>query len=112
MYFKVALLFLFGIIISGCSFTNKPTPKPQVVENNATQQPIEDNTTIIPIEKPKKVLKKRDKYNLKPEPFSLESNENDPELLGPQSTLGGLSKAEEEDSKKSIKSKEPKEEKL
>jgi hypothetical protein len=26
-------------------------------------------------------------YSLKPEPYSLESNENDPELLGPQSTI-------------------------
>jgi len=26
-------------------------------------------------------------YHLKPEPYSLDSNERDPELLGPQSTL-------------------------
>ena len=26
-------------------------------------------------------------YSLKPEPYSLESNEHDPELLGPQSTI-------------------------
>ncbi len=26
-------------------------------------------------------------YQLKPEPYSLDSNEHDPELLGPQSTL-------------------------
>jgi hypothetical protein len=28
-----------------------------------------------------------DHYSLKPEPYSLESNEHDPELLGPQSTI-------------------------
>jgi spore germination protein YaaH len=31
--------------------------------------------------------RKKKKTTLKPEPFSLESHQNDPELLGPQSTL-------------------------
>ena len=123
MYFKVALLFIFSILISGCSFNSMLRPKAPKVENNATQQPVEDNTTIITLEEPKIVEKKKDKYNLKPEPFSLESNEDDPELLGPQSTLdGGLSKTKddeikEKENKKPIKSakddtKEAKEEKI
>ena len=97
MYFKVALLFIFSIIISGCSFINKPTPKNSIVENNVTEQ-IEDNSTIIVVPKSKVIATKKNKYNLKPEPFSLESNEDDPELLGPQTTLdNGLSKAESEE---------------
>ena len=30
---------------------------------------------------------KEDNYKIKPEPYSLEKNERDPELLGPQSTI-------------------------
>jgi len=121
MYFKVALLFIFSIVISGCSFTSMLKPKAPKVENNVTK-PIDDNSTIIPLDN-SKVVEKSNKYNLKPEPFSLESNEDDPELLGPQTTLeGGLSKLEkeedtQEESKKPIKNakddtKETKEEKL
>ena len=86
MYFKVALIFVLGIFFSGCSFTNTPKPKEPKLENNITTI-IDDNSTIIPIKKNKIIEKKENRYNLKPEPFSLENNENDPELLGPQSTL-------------------------
>ena len=107
MYFRVVLLFIFSIIISGCSFTNKPTPKNPLVENNVTK-PIEDNSTIIAVPE-SKVVTKKNKYNLKPEPFSLESNEDDPELLGPQSTLdGGLTKVKNEEDEVENLDKEPK----
>jgi len=103
MYSKVALLIIVTLIFSGCSTTNKPTPKAPTNEQNITQIVVEDNSTVISIDNtpPKKVRKKRvtkDKYNLKPEPFSLESNEDDPELLGPQTTLDrGLEREEVEE---------------
>jgi len=105
MNYKVALIFIVGIIFSGCSFISKPEPKPQD-KNITVVTEIEDNTTqIIPIQEDKIKETKRDKYNFKPEPFSLESNENDPELLGPQTTLdGGLIK-KDEDSKELNKDK-------
>ena len=45
--------------------------------------------------------KKPTKTKLKPEPFSLESNEEDPELLGPQSTIDNPLSRDEERSKES-----------
>jgi len=82
MYFKVALYFVLAFIFSGCSnFFSLNPPKP-VKEKNVTQ---EFNTTIIPIEENN--ITEKNRYNLKPEPFSLKSNEQDPELLGPQTTL-------------------------
>jgi len=37
------------------------------------------------------------RHDLKPEPYSLDSNESDPELLGPQSTLKNNPLAKKED---------------
>lgn len=90
MYFKVASIAVAGIFLSGCSATSNPEPKKpdvkvvEVVENNVTTvapEPVveHDNTPHVSSEEKK--------YKLKPEPFSLESNEDDPELLGPQSTI-------------------------
>ena len=99
MYFKVALLTLIALIVSGCSAANSPKPKANnqaeenitVVEEIAPTPEKETSTEIIIPVKESKVVEKsskaRDKYNLKPEPFSLDSNEDDPELLGPQTTL-------------------------
>ena len=90
MYSKVALVSLIAFIISGCSTTKPVKPKEPIKE------PIYENNLTISYEKPQIIVlgeeevvkpKKKKNYNLKPEPFSLESNEDDPELLGPQSTL-------------------------
>jgi len=86
MYFKVALIFIISIFISGCSFTKMLRPKAPATKENNTTKAMEDNSTIIPLTD-NKIVETKDKYNLKPEPFSLESNEDDPELLGPQSTI-------------------------
>ncbi len=87
MYFKVASVVIVSLFLSGCSLFSKPKPpkKPEievVEEINAT---IENNSVkSTGYSKPKRV---KEKYNLKPEPFSLKSNEEDPELLGPQTTI-------------------------
>ena len=98
MYVKVASIAAV-LLFTGCSFTSKPKP-PKVPEHNNSVQVVEEiNVTqesqaVVVNEKPK--VPKKDKYNLKPEPFSLKSNENDPELLGPQTTIdSGLVKKEE-----------------
>jgi hypothetical protein len=113
MYFKVAFIFIVAAFFSGCSFTNALKPKAPNVENNFTAI-ADDNSTIIPLEESKIEEKKQNKYNLKPEPFSLENNEEDPELLGPQTTLTrGLEKDENEpkESKKTTKNATTKKEK-
>jgi len=39
------------------------------------------------VKKSKKRVKKRRAHKIAPEPYSIEKNEADPELLGPQTTL-------------------------
>jgi len=92
MYLKVATLIVGAVFISGCSMFNKPKPKnPNVIVVEEIDMTKEASSAI---EEPGGVIddtsaksKAESKYHLKPEPFSLESNENDPELLGPQSTV-------------------------
>ena len=87
MYFKVASVLFLSVFLSGCSMFSDPKPKkPDVkvveeVENNVT---VESNTSTYDVQPHRTV---EEKYKLKPEPFSLKSNENDPELLGPQTTI-------------------------
>jgi len=108
MYFKVALIVGTIVLFSGCS--NPFGPKPSNPKNNKNlgvevveevsqesratthrqkvktvqETPVKENSKV----KTKTKTKSKVKQKLKPEPFSLESNEDDPELLGPQSTLG------------------------
>ena len=87
MYFKVASVLFLSVFLSGCSMFSDPKPKkPDIkvveeVENNVT---AESNTSTYDTQSLRTV---EEKYKLKPEPFSLKSNENDPELLGPQTTI-------------------------
>ncbi len=94
MYFKVALVVTSLFLMSGCS--NPFGPKPKAPKKNLGIEVVEEvpavisesNTTISPVEEaPVIKKKKKTKPYLKPEPFSLESQESDPELLGPQTTL-------------------------
>jgi len=110
MYFKVALIASTIVLFSGCSnpFGPKPSnPKAnkklgvEVVEEVSANESTTTTTRSVKRESVKKVksssskksspktrkVKKPTKTELKPEPFSLESNEEDPELLGPQSTI-------------------------
>ncbi len=95
MYIKVALGFLTAMIVTGCvSQKELDTPKKEKSKAEPVVEILEESnaaaTTIIPLEeKATKQKSKRAKRapHLKPEPFSLESNEDDPELLGPQTTL-------------------------
>jgi len=86
MYFKVAIVSFLALFLSGCSFFSTPKPKKpdvkvvETVDSNTTDA----NQTLAMIDESSTVEKK---YKLKPEPFSLKSNEQDPELLGPQTTL-------------------------
>ena len=99
MYMKVAASIVTLFILSGCvSQTQLNAPQKGV---NVGVEVEESSTTIIPLDKNATIheskRKKRPSY-LKPEPFSLESNENDPELLGPQTTLSTpLTREEKED---------------
>jgi PBP1b-binding outer membrane lipoprotein LpoB len=101
MYFKVALVLTLAFIVSGCA--TSPAPKPKVQQDLNKTVTVEETVVMPIVEDSVKEIKKKpklNKYNLKPEPFSLESNENDPELLGPQSTLnnGLKSKLKDEES--------------
>ena len=99
MYFKVAIIVSTIVLFSGCSnpFTLKPkNPKAnsklgvKVVEevSESDGSLSEEHIRTLEDDQVKVNKPKASKPNLKPEPFSLESNEEDPELLGPQSTLG------------------------
>jgi hypothetical protein len=63
-----------AVLLGGCM---PKVPPPTLPERDRTprQTTWSDTSTI------------ERNYSLKPEPYSLDSNENDPELLGPQSTL-------------------------
>jgi len=95
MYFKVAIFAILSLFLSGCAITSAPEPKKpdvKVVEevDNASELNTTDTVTTIdevPVEESKKEPTEEKKYKLKPEPFSLNSDEEDPELLGPQTTL-------------------------
>ena len=52
-----------------------------------SQNEIQDAGVATTTSVEKKHLSKVEKYLKTPEPFSLKSNEEDPELLGPQTTL-------------------------
>ncbi len=113
---KVILSALsFTIFFSGCSIhrfvgvkkENKKIVKREIKQNSInvhkTKPKIAKQYTIKDEEKSdkkvkkkkiytkrnlsKKVAIKRKSHKLKPEPFSIKSNEQDPELLGPQTTL-------------------------
>lgn len=106
MYLKVALLGS-TLFFSGCSLFHQPKMPVQnknlgieVVEANTTVLPETNTTTVMPLGSDAAVqernYKKKKKYSyLKPEPYSLESNEQDPELLGPQTTIASGLKREE-----------------
>jgi len=62
------------LLLTGC-MPRVPAPQlPQ--EQNTTQRTMWQDTSDL-----------EDHYSLKPEPYSLESGQKDPELLGPQSTI-------------------------
>jgi len=68
------ILFTAALLLSGC-MPRVPTPTlPQ--EQNTTRPALWQDTSTL-----------EDHYSLKPEPYSLESGQKDPELLGPQSTI-------------------------
>ena len=129
MYLKVAQITLLSLLITACSNPFSPSPKKQDNTQNLGVEVVEEveatpakkttparvapalsstkkvKTTTKQVKKKvsKKISKvkkkKEDKYSLKPEPFSIESNQDDPELLGPQTTLDTpLSKKENNNS--------------
>ncbi len=63
-----------AFMITGC-VPRLPTP-PVVQEQNTTHRAMWKDTSGA-----------EEHYSLKPEPYSLESGQKDPELLGPQSTI-------------------------
>jgi len=116
MYFKVAVIAGVIVLFTGCS--NPLGPKPSKPETSASAESklgvrvveeVNETSSSVNKERVKKVknstvkehktkssTKTKAKPVLKPEPFSLESNEEDPELLGPQSTLGNPLARDEE----------------
>jgi len=71
----IGLSSLAGVLLlTGC-MPRVPAPQlPQ--EQNTTKRAMWQDTSDL-----------EDHYSLKPEPYSLESGQKDPELLGPQSTI-------------------------
>ena len=72
---RYSLLTLAGaVLLTGCM---PRVPAPRLPDRNETIQRTmwEDTSTI------------ERNYSLKPEPYSLDSDQKDPELLGPQSTI-------------------------
>jgi len=70
---SLSITVLFALLTAGCGPT---VPQPKLPEHNTTRQAMWQDTSSVEAN-----------YDLKPEPYSLDSNEHDPELLGPQSTL-------------------------
>ena len=103
MYMKVALSAFTLILLSGCvSQKELNTPKK---EQPVVEVVEETTTTITPLKEKATVKESKGSKrapHLKPEPFSLESNEDDPELLGPQTTLSNPLTKEEDNSTESI----------
>ena len=73
-YFMVILILL----LNGCT--------PQVKLPKSTQNKNKKNTVLF-TDRPAFNSDIDTKYHLKPEPYSLSSDQKDPELLGPQSTI-------------------------
>jgi len=113
MHFKVALFVVSAILMSGCgSFfkTAKPKAK-EVVKNPNGVEVVEEvdansnknkvvEASAVTTESYEQQTKKKTqpkKVVLKPEPFSIESDEEDPELLGPQSTIKDKIKQKEQE---------------
>jgi hypothetical protein len=69
----IALSFGSLILLSGCM---PRVPAPNLPERNETRPALWQDTSSM-----------EEHYSLKPEPYSLESGQKDPELLGPQSTI-------------------------
>ena len=107
MYSKIVAFAILSFLITGCSFFSEPEPKKQnlkdvkVIEKIDNNTTTETNSTITTIKKAPVKVSSKTSPALKPEPFSLKSNEQDPELLGPQTTLkGSLLKKEIENEEK------------
>ena len=65
-----------SMIFTGCAPKIPQLPKVQEVNQSKPQKVMWEDTST-----------KESNYHLKPEPYSLDSKQKDPELLGPQSTL-------------------------
>jgi len=72
---SLSFTVLFALLAAGCGPT-VPEFAPPVKEQPQPKRAMWQNTSYA-----------ESNYDLKPEPYSLDSNEHDPELLGPQSTL-------------------------
>ncbi len=84
---KMAKITILGILIlllmSGCVRRVRHIPiEPEPIET------VENNKTATrPVGRLYNTTRTESKYNLKPEPYSVGSNQKDPELLGPQRTI-------------------------
>ena len=91
MYTKVAAIVVGTLFISGCVSQNQLEPTKAEIGTEVGTSAPEANSTVIPLDASVQVEErkpsKKTPPHLKPEPFSLESDESDPELLGPQTTL-------------------------
>jgi hypothetical protein len=114
MFLRVLLILSISLLFTAC---NKPAPKPkkpdvqtlgiEVVEeidmqndDRIVKETTQSSTATTDSKssksnsssgskssKKKKSKAKKDQYGFRPEPFSIEADEHDPELLGPQTTL-------------------------
>ncbi|ADV46873.1 hypothetical protein [Nitratifractor salsuginis] len=73
---KIAILGIGGILLfSGCA-PRLPAPPALTDQNRSVHRVMWEDTSGV-----------EKNYSLKPEPYSIDSGQKDPELLGPQSTL-------------------------
>ena len=85
----IGYAFLAILLMSGCVRRVRHIPIEPAAQAHTTHR----STVPKPTTKPKPTGRLYDtsraesKYNLKPEPYSIHSNEQDPELLGPQTTI-------------------------
>ena len=103
MYKKIIMIAILAIFVTGCSnpFSSvkpkEPSKKlpvkvvesiePQKIYTPTSQQSITIEDDTIKTKDYSKKTKSKPKSKFKPEPFSVESNQEDPELLGGQGTL-------------------------
>jgi len=82
---SLSILTLIALFGSGCATQQSKLPLPEVKKPNISEK--HPNPRYYSAKPSSYYSSKDDNYKIKPEPYSLEKNEQDPELLGPQSTI-------------------------
>ena len=82
---SLSILTLIALFGSGCATQQSKLLLPEVKKPNISKK--HPNPRYYSAKPSSYYSSRDDNYKIKPEPYSLEKNERDPELLGPQSTI-------------------------